>query len=220
MAWFVIFCTWLAWLVLCVVPTSASIIWSGTIEQKLGMGPVGYTYPLDMDDNGISDVIFDHYSQQLFFNPVDGNWGIAHQIADGTDYNDDYVALSEGAFIGTDPEDLSHYWWSGEDMLVGYMLFYDGLDFGGSFVNTSGFLGVSFDIQGSMHYGWIRLSHDLNAPNGENLYLTIHDWAYESTPGMGIMAGAVPEPSSVLLVLVGGLTAWNLRRCCKRPKGD
>jgi len=208
------------WLGLCAAPATASIIWSGTIEQQLGVGPVSYTYPLDINDDGVDDFIFNHYSQQLFFDPIDGNAGITHQIADGNYYHDDYVTLSAGILVGSNPEDLSHYWWGGEDMLVGYMWFYYGLDFKGSFVNTTGYLGLSFDIEGETHYGWLRLSHDLDAPNGGYLHLTVHDWAWETEPNTPIVAGAVPEPASVVLALLGAMSVWILRRCQQQKLND
>jgi hypothetical protein len=79
--------------------------------------------------------------------------------------------------------------------------------------NMTAFLGVEFQIEGNVHYGWIRLS-TLNVPgvNGG----TIHDWAYNSMPGQPILAGQVPEPSTWAL-LVGGSFAFFALRRRKRP---
>lgn len=49
---------------------------------------------------------------------------------------------------------------------------------------TDRFLGVSFQLAGNTHYGWIRL--DL-APSGDNF--VIKDFAYNATPGAAIAAG-------------------------------
>ena len=50
--------------------------------------------------------------------------------------------------------------------------------------NKSGYIGVKFDISGSTHYGWIRV-----IPSLDGTYCTILDYAYESTPNTGIIAG-------------------------------
>ena len=48
-----------------------------------------------------------------------------------------------------------------------------------------GYLGVSFDLSGSTHYGWIRMDVDVN---GDDI-ITIKDFAYEATAGVQILAG-------------------------------
>jgi hypothetical protein len=43
--------------------------------------------------------------------------------------------------------------------------------------------------------------------------ITVHEWAYESVPGVGIAAGAIPEPSGLGLLALGsaGLAARRRR---------
>ncbi|GAH16411.1 unnamed protein product, partial [marine sediment metagenome] len=54
----------------------------------------------------------------------------------------------------------------------------------GDFIGTQKFVGVRFYIGTDQHYGWIRVRlGDYLDP------MTIVDWAYESTPGIGILAG-------------------------------
>ncbi len=77
---------------------------------------------------------------------------------------------------------------------------------GGHFLETNTCLGVSFQINGNTHYGWIQIDNPLDVPGG-----TLTGFAYESTPGIGIVAGAVPEPSSVFLVFLGAFTLWGLK---------
>jgi hypothetical protein len=85
-----------------------------------------------------------------------------------------------------------------------------------------GFAGVEFTQGGQDHFGWIRLSW-----NGDNsgfpTSLTAIDWAYNDVAGASILAGqetsgAVPEPNSAVLALLGtgcaGVLAWRRR---KRP---
>lgn len=73
---------------------------------------------------------------------------------------------------------------------------------------TPGFIGFSFNQlpAGPTHYGWIKITVGENGGAG-----TIHEWAYENTPGASISVGAVPEPSFLLgLLTVAGCFA--LRR--------
>ncbi|MBN2523367.1 MAG: T9SS type A sorting domain-containing protein [Bacteroidales bacterium] len=54
----------------------------------------------------------------------------------------------------------------------------------GDFFGTQKFVGVRFYIGADQHYGWIRVRL------GDYIYpLTVIDWAYESTPETGILAG-------------------------------
>lgn len=55
---------------------------------------------------------------------------------------------------------------------------------GGNFLGKTGYAPVKFILEGNVHYGWIRLSVSADAR-----IVTIHDFAYESTPGKSIDAG-------------------------------
>ncbi len=76
---------------------------------------------------------------------------------------------------------------------------------------ATGFLGVRFRISGLDHYGWIRMSVEGNGPPTPNA-ITLHDLAYQTTPGVGIDAGAVPEPGGLGLLALGGLGVMSMRR--------
>lgn len=54
----------------------------------------------------------------------------------------------------------------------------------GNFPGQTGFIGVRFDISGSIHYGWIRVSATVGPTS-----ITVMDYAYEATAGTGIAAG-------------------------------
>ena len=55
---------------------------------------------------------------------------------------------------------------------------------GGASVDSPMFLGLQFDIAGSTFYGWARLSIPSNGTS-----FTLKDYAYNSVPGEGILAG-------------------------------
>jgi hypothetical protein len=107
------------------------------------------------------------------------------------------------------------------------------------------FIGVRFLADDGLHYGWMRLAksywapYDTNHPDwppgldptgwyGNAISLPridtfdpgVIDWAYELTPDMPIVAGAVPEPGSMLLALLGtGISAICLQRGTTTRKG-
>jgi hypothetical protein len=53
------------------------------------------------------------------------------------------------------------------------------------------YLGLAFYIEGELHYGWVRCSvaEDLSS-------LTVLDYAYQSVPGVGILAGDIGETAT------------------------
>lgn len=77
----------------------------------------------------------------------------------------------------------------GESATTGY---WQGID--------HGMFGVNFDIDGESHYGWVRLSTGIDDQYSSYI---LHDWAYETQPGIGITAGTVPEPSTWALFVIG-----------------
>lgn len=62
-------------------------------------------------------------------------------------------------------------------------------------------VGIEFEIDGNIHYGYL----DITAGKGY-AGITLHGWAYETEPGMPILAALVPEPSHTLMVGVGLLS--------------
>lgn len=176
--------------------TSADIIYTWLDKGMYTAGdPIGYN--LDFDQNGVVDFIFESTGMWL---------GVLRQgsnmtIAGGNDVD----ALSEDYAIGSSvPEDK---WLSGYLDFLGInscaVVPGVGLICTGNFLKTNAFMGVRFcDLDGLAHYGWIRIDNPLNSTGG-----TIVDFAYETEPGVGILAGAgvIPEPATVALMIVAGV---------------
>jgi hypothetical protein len=77
----------------------------------------------------------------------------------------------------------------------------------GDYVGTTRFAGVEFEIGGQTHYGWLQVrAAELRTD------VWIEEWAYESEPGVPIRAGAIPEPSGGVLVVIGGVLLMCRRR--------
>lgn len=73
---------------------------------------------------------------------------------------------------------------------------------------TSGFVGFTFDNSGTTNFGWFAVTY-----NDASQTVELGDFAYEDS-GAGILAGAVPEPSSLGLLALGasGLLARRRRQ--------
>lgn len=79
--------------------------------------------------------------------------------------------------------------------------------------SNSGYLGVRFNIGTAEHFAWMRLTVEPQTSANPRA-ITVHEWAYETVPGVGIEAGAVPEPSALGLLALGsvGLAARRRRK--------
>ncbi|QDU70467.1 PEP-CTERM sorting domain-containing protein [Mucisphaera calidilacus] len=79
-------------------------------------------------------------------------------------------------------------------------------NYNANFVGQGNYIGYRFEIDGNTHYGWVQVDVTDNLINA-----IITGYAYESTPDTGIVAGAIPEPTSLAL-LAAGAGALGLRR--------
>lgn len=70
---------------------------------------------------------------------------------------------------------------------------------------VEGIIGFKLITMSGPFYGWMRVALTFNDPGAE-----IIDWAYDDT-GATILAGVIPEPSRVMLLMMG-LTTVMLRR--------
>jgi hypothetical protein len=124
------------------------------------------------------------------------------------------AALDSAYVIGSNSDDGSSEEWFGREGWATLILI---LDTGttGEFYHNRAFVGVEFEAEDGVHYGWIDVEGATWSMENHLLTdssLIIHGWAYESTPGVGIAAGAVPEPSSVALFTIGAIGVWILRK--------
>lgn len=159
------------------------------------------SFELDINNDSVTDFTFTGGStlSRLEIEPEGDNRIQAFTIEPPPD--DEYLLLAifEGEFINQDA--LFDLGWVNEDVFI------SGTVSTGIIGDTSGgflghyfgqhFIGVEFLIEEQTHYGWI----EFYSPGFGGVMTR---WAYETEPGVGIEAGAIPEPSSLIF---GGLAA-------------
>ena len=155
-----------------------------------GGEPIGYD--LDFNRDAIFDLIFQSDGMLFGVAPPGDN----RVIASGGEVH----ALLEAFNIGPDID--PDFWQQGQFgvMINACAVFPDGPVCLGQFRQTTAYMGVMFNIEDAVHYGWVRISNPFDGTGG-----TIMDFAYETEPGVGILAGAgvIPEPATTSLLTTG-----------------
>jgi hypothetical protein len=133
-----------------------------------------------------------HVNWQLNFYPVPAGNGVVGYVGPFINYAD---ALSFGTSIGP----ASTFQTSAQVCLGSN---YGGTLYGGFAVEvppgTNAYAGFQFTAADGIHYGWVFLN--INAG-----IIDFTSAAYESTPGVAITAGAVPEPGTMAMLALGAV---------------
>lgn len=174
--------------------TDAAIQYSGIQNISIGLGN---GQQLNLDGDAYDDILLKNYVfsggnyQGAYVNFFPGKMV-------GFNAGLNYVsALSSGAVI--------------DGSTVGY--FVGSMAYGANNPNaefnnvTDAYIGLGFPIGGVNHYGWVRVDVDNAAGN-----FVIKDWAYEDQAGVGITAGAVPEPGALSMLAAGATGLLAMRR--------
>jgi hypothetical protein len=188
-----------------------SIWWSGQQDRHL----VPAEPDFDLNSDFLIDFLFRNIEGTLYLAPLDGNAAVADDAWQPGHLN--YRPVAEGTFIH-ETLDAPNVWDHGENYLVSYMMHEPSGEVIGSgpwHGVQNGLLGFSFDVAGETHYGWVRMS------DVSQTAFILHDWAYETQPGLGINAGVVPEPGTMALFACGlgvlGWSRWRKKRCRTKP---
>lgn len=177
-------------------------------------------YDLDLDQNGSVDLTFRATASQFDVLPRNDSRVLATQRIP-PDLSTYVVPLNLGEAIQPVADDP--FAWnplltlpSGSEIGSGFtscMLVGDELGCLGLFTGRNAYMGAEFQIDGQPHYGWVRVDVSQVGFNGG----WITEYAYDTRPGMPILAGAVPEPSTWTLLIGGGvLMVWRRRKSKER----
>ena len=176
---------------------AGSIVWSGVQDISIPWFPL-HTAMIDVDSNGSDDFMIRN----------EGGFNMkAYSLVDGNEFFDEITTV--GHAPNTVPSSFGTIF---DDTPTSPNIWYDNPDDHSQIMMSQGtgfwvgadhqYMGVRFQGDAGMLYGWMEISLASEMP----LDMTIHSWAYNSVPGEGLVAGVVPEPSSIALLLCGCIT--------------
>jgi hypothetical protein len=141
-------------------------------------GAVGSQYFLDLDNNGVDDFrIWHNGSSNMYISPLTATNEVLGSGGPTFAYP---FALTSGAVISSGAGAFFNNGFSGGFQSLNY----GSCSFGNWCSVTDGYIGLRFDISGSIHYGWVRL--DVNQAGS---IWSVKDYAYESNLVTAITAG-------------------------------
>lgn len=162
-------------------------------------------YSLDIDNDGVGDFIFRSGSDGFAIFPQAGSAVLAVESGP-SDLNTFALPLMAGRQISSLAPVMA-FW--DTDGVNGSVLT-SARDAGaiGLFTGQIAYLGVQFTRADQIHHGWLHMDVSYVGLNAGNLLAL----GWEDTPGLGIVAGAVPEPSTWALLIVGAFYFVLFRR--------
>ena len=179
--------------------------------------PATLDYNIDLNGDGLLDLQHDSSGSSSYFRTWNGArlLGLRQPIQGESWYESLPYPLTTGISIDADsPTLFPQYgvlsgWQSHPVGIPGVASLHVRYNIGssGSFLGIRGYLGIEFFIAGQVHYGWMDLD------NYQWNQTEIRSWAYESESGVPILAGAIPEPSTLLVtcVLFGSCLSFRRR---------
>ena len=163
------------------------------------------TKDIDINGNGQIDWTIGTRSSQSFASlgliAPSATRFIYRTIPDAPSLGTEVAPLASGFLVSETLEDPLHSFLTILEGLGGVLSAFGG-DEGsssGAFGGKSAYLGFQFEIEGQAHFGYAFLE-DVNASSA-----IISSYAWESEPDTAILTGAIPEPTSVTLLLISAV---------------
>lgn len=203
--------------IFCPLAHSAVVVTSLEIPLEIREDFWGRLDPVDVDGNGTIDFTFGSESSSVALRTEGANRAIIRLYAPPNSGRP-LTPVPTGFEISStlaDTDDFSPLWASA-DFLGGHVELGENSFLGivivmstgsASDFNGRGVIGIEFEAEDGIHYGYI----DISAGPGY-AGITLYGWAYESQPGVSILAGQVPESSSAIFVACGTALLVTKRR--------
>lgn len=198
---------------ICPPPAETAVQYSGMQNLAMGTQSPPKVHYLDLDGDGVEDFGFGFFRRNMSYSYFDSRVNMEYNVFrfggvsgnnviaefNGTsfftarlpeNYNIQQTlpgSPSTRKWVLADPEVLAaqiHYFASWYSVTNSTFATTNESYSVGNFVGKRGYLGISFQISGALHYGWIQFMADEDMKNGK-----IIDWAYEDTPDTAIRAG-------------------------------
>ena len=180
------------------------------ITHVVPLQPYYYSYNTVLQNSEI-DINNDHISDFNLFSPdgISIKFEPLNNSSILTDKAGYIYSFSQGSTISSDMNPV--FVWQGPNSPDGAPTIVSSVDIGsmGYFKDsTDAYAGIQLEIEGQLHYGWMHIQN-IGLNIGE-----ITDWAYENNPNTPILAGSIPEPSSMALFAVGAgaMSLWIKRK--------
>jgi hypothetical protein len=135
-------------------------------------------FEFTIDGNSSSVIIFDDNSDNTFV----GNNNFADALSENFDINDTATFNSQFSYANLVRIYFDSTYSNGNSTFPLFSCYGDWCDV------TDRYIGLRFNINGSDHYGWVRLDLSFDS-NNSGAEWTIKDYAYNDTPGDSILAG-------------------------------
>lgn len=181
-------------------------------EDPVLLTPSLGLFEIDFDGNGTTDVSFQKITSPIFNNHISGS--ITTEVVVNSDPDvGGAQPLERGDLIGPLLSDAYSFLslelrgQVGRLQLLSAFTSGDFLIEQGPFFRRTAYAGFSFEGEEGTHYGYALIRD-----NEATASITVLNWAYESEPGVPILAGAVPEPSSIFLAFLSGVMLLRRKR--------
>jgi len=187
--------------VMMTAPLRGAVIFTDVPDVNLMAGGFGgeASYNLDFNNDGINEIQVASRYGDFFVTTLGNGSRIAGIAASPPDIGGFAHPFTLGNIVGPQTPDFRSWNLGISGLLSCQEIGCIGLWRSGG----TNFLGVEFQLYSDTHYGWVAI--DMPAIFGGGILLS---YAYESEPNSQIIAGAIPEPSSAMLVATGTALLW------------
>jgi hypothetical protein len=188
-------------------------------QQPIYYGPViDQSTDIDLNGDGVVDYTLISQFGETDLQPHGQN-SMVVVPEPPPDYGSFVAPLVEGDVVNPTPSSLNPVfaWFDSSTDPFGYSLIAAMNTAGplGYFFDGIHYVGLEFESGGNFYYGWM----EIDSPSPDVAYGQVLGWAYETTPNTPIPAGAVPEPSTLSLLLISGAALWLVRnRLCQSER--